>query len=623
MTLMAPSGDVVCFAPNIPNMIQYPMVYVQTGMTGPMVSWAPSCDGNAATNATVATSANTNMSGMVDAATAWWPHQAMQNGQNLQVQQMQTQAQQATLQPQPQPPVQQAMLQQVMAQAQVQPQQNQMQQVQMHQSQMQQAQVHIQQVQLQAQMHQAAQMQSQMQQMPMQQLPLQPVQQNQLPDQMDKKIFHHPPSQFQVVRVSDDSQPKPLFNAPVRLTPAQGPTSDETGNVQDQTDAQQQPKLEPQAATAQKHQQHQPQRQQKQQAVAAQHDNRPHAHPGLAETTTTKASGKLRTRRKEPGVKTASDHAKLFQTLRSHLEVGDNEVRLDAIHQIQGNVVALAMESESSSRAVQMALKVATRQTATELSAELTGHIAEVSLSLHGNHVLQRVIEVLPSSKTSFIAEELMTRAAEVARNVFGCRIFCRLLEQSANLTSTQKLLAKVMRDSEDLVQNQFGRYVAQAILEHGTDDQRHTLAGALCPRIVDLAQHRNASHVIEKALTYCSVDDRRALAVQLLQQDPRHQDTGVETLARTQYGGFVVKALLNLGGDVEAEARRQLLGLSGRFPELKGASKETRFAERLLKELGYLPEEEDADLFGKDGQSARAGRVQRKPPRRTGLAAH
>ncbi|CAE7495851.1 pum2 [Symbiodinium sp. CCMP2456] len=454
MTLMAPSGDVVCFAPNIPNMIQYPMVYVQTGMTGgsiifsqvvvcssligPMVSWAPSCDGNAAANATVATSANTNMSGMVDTATAWWPHQAMQNGQNLQVQQMQTQGQQATLQPQPQPQVQQAMLQQVMAQAQ------------------------------------------------------------------------------------------------------------------------------------------------------------------------------------EPGVKTASDHAKLFQTLRSHLEVGDNEVRLDAIHQIQGNVVALAMESESSSRAVQMALKVATRQTATELSAELTGHIAEVSLSLHGNHVLQRVIEVLPSSKTSFIAEELMTRAAEVARNVFGCRIFCRLLEQSANLTSTQKLLAKVMRDSEDLVQNQFGRYVAHA---------RWSSLHRACPPSGFVAfletsgSSGNASHVIEKALTYCSVDDRRALAVQLLQQDPRHQDTGVETLARTQYGGFVVKALLNLGGDVEAEARRQLLGLSGRFPELKGASKETRFAERLLKELGYLPEEEDADgSFGKDGQSARAGRIQRKPPRRTGL---
>ena len=77
----------------------------------------------------------------------------------------------------------------------------------------------------------------------------------------------------------------------------------------------------------------------------------------------------------EQGVKAASDHAKLFQTLRSNLEVGDHEVaarlitpallvlrsglqvRLDAIQQIQGNVVALATESESSSRAVQMALK--------------------------------------------------------------------------------------------------------------------------------------------------------------------------------------------------------------------------------------------------------------------------
>lgn len=53
------------------------------------------------------------------------------------------------------------------------------------------------------------------------------------------------------------------------------------------------------------------------------------------------------------------------------------------------------------------------RQTATELAEELRGHVAEVALSLHGNHVLQRIVEVLPASKTRFIPLELMPQAAE------------------------------------------------------------------------------------------------------------------------------------------------------------------------------------------------------------------
>eukprot|EP00434_Breviolum_minutum_P027163 symbB.v1.2.024025.t2/scaffold2204.1/size85845/3 len=360
-----------------------------------------------------------------------------------------------------------------------------------------------------------------------------------------------------------------------------------------------------------------------------------------------KAPGKQRRRRKELG-KTESAR---FSALRGHLEHGGNEAH-DAIAQIKGNVLHLAMESESSSRAVQMALKVATRQTATDLSLELSGHIAEapvlwngwqvllasgytyeltqkeiqrlvacsglachmvsrtrmgVALSLHGNHVLQRAIEVLPASKTHFIAEELNPRANEVARNVFGCRIFCRLLEQSATYDATQELIGKVLKDAEDLVQHQFGRFVAQAILEHGLDQQRHTLALALRNRGMNMAQHRNASHVIEKALIYCSAIDRRALAIELLKEANPEEDSGVATLARTQYGGFVVKALLNLGGDIEQEARRQLAQLS--TSELKAASKETRFVERLLKELNYLPEDEK---FAEQNRRPRVRRAER-----------
>ena len=61
----------------------------------------------------------------------------------------------------------------------------------------------------------------------------------------------------------------------------------------------------------------------------------------------------------------------------------------------------------------------------------------------------------------------------------------------------------------------------------------------------------------------------RRSLALELLKAS-HEQCMGVECLARTPSGGFVVKALLNLGGDVEEEVRRQLLDLRKSFQDLQ-----------------------------------------------------
>ncbi|CAK9052931.1 Pumilio homolog 5 (APUM-5) (AtPUM5), partial [Durusdinium trenchii] len=298
-----------------------------------------------------------------------------------------------------------------------------------------------------------------------------------------------------------------------------------------------------------------------------------------------------------------------YWMLRNLFEQGGSEAQ-EGFAQIKGNMVHLAMECEVSSRAVQMALQVANPKMAADLAMEFKGHIYEVSTSLHGNHVLQRIIEILPSSKTQFIAEAITPRADEVARNVFGCRIFCRLLEQG-NEEATWELIQKVLGRAEDLVQHQFGRFVAQAILEHGTEQHRHVLAVAVGPRVRSLAQHRNASHIVEKALIYCQPEQRQYLAAELLQQARSEQDPtpgGVEALARTQHGGFVVKALLNMGGDIEQEVRRQLQHLRLNFNDKQGLF-QTKFVERLLKELNYLPKEERSVTADVPNRRHRGGR--------------
>ena len=86
---------------------------------------------------------------------------------------------------------------------------------------------------------------------------------------------------------------------------------------------------------------------------------------------------------------------------------------------------------------------------------------------------------------------------------------------------------------------------------------------------VESLALPGNGSHVMEKALIYCSPERRRTLALELLQATS-DECMGVECLARTPSGGFVVKALLNLGGDIEEEVRRQLTDLRKSFQDLQ-----------------------------------------------------
>lgn len=49
---------------------------------------------------------------------------------------------------------------------------------------------------------------------------------------------------------------------------------------------------------------------------------------------------------------------------------------------------------------------------------------------------------------------------------------------------------------AEELVQHQFGRFVAEAVLEHGSEEQRQLLVAVLRQRILELAQHRGLRRV-------------------------------------------------------------------------------------------------------------------------------
>merc|ERR550537_1364055 len=226
------------------------------------------------------------------------------------------------------------------------------------------------------------------------------------------------------------------------------------------------------------------------------------------------------------------------------LESGTREEKGELLQWIMPATLDLAL-SASGCRVVQAAVEVAGGEHRSLMTNYMHGHVAELLDSPHGNHVLQKCIEVLPPDTVQFVLNELCAfpdHGLSIARHRFGCRILERLFEHCP-AEQTRPLAEGVIENAYVLCRHPFGNYVVQHVLEYGTFNQRNAVVEALLQGgVMQLAMHRVASNVIERALVECTAEGRRALVEQLVAEP-----SATLTMASSRYGSFIAQRLLEL----------------------------------------------------------------------------
>jgi hypothetical protein len=206
-----------------------------------------------------------------------------------------------------------------------------------------------------------------------------------------------------------------------------------------------------------------------------------------------------------------------------------------------GRFGRLAFSSKVSSRAAQLALQDASVSDAAVLAHGLRGHVLPAVQSKHANYVVQKIMEVVPMVRVSFITEELTGFACEVACHEFGCRVLCRLLEHASfDEEATGRLLEELFMNIGQLCSHSFGSYVVRHILEFGLPEHRRRVTNELLPYVSWLATGKLGSHVVEAALRFCPPEDLAAIVAELLAYEDR-----LVSIATSQFGRYVIRALL------------------------------------------------------------------------------
>jgi len=234
----------------------------------------------------------------------------------------------------------------------------------------------------------------------------------------------------------------------------------------------------------------------------------------------------------------------------------------EALASLQGRVRAFSLDA-AGCRLIQNALEITSPQLAAELADELKGHVLELASSPHGNYVIQKVITQLPVKASKFIVEELCESGSKIARHRYACRIICRLIEYCSSLGITMNLLDEMLLDVSELCYHNFGHHVIESVLEHGSDHHRRRVIAALSIDPVGFAKHRNASHLLEKAFSWCSCEDLEGLM-------PLARPDVIADLALHQYGCFVAQALMEHSSTDKDAALPWIAHIAGQLEQTK-----------------------------------------------------
>jgi len=220
-------------------------------------------------------------------------------------------------------------------------------------------------------------------------------------------------------------------------------------------------------------------------------------------------------------------------------------------------------------RVVQKAFEVAGGDDRAALVDQFRGHAVKMVESPHGNHVLQKCIETLPTNSVQFVVDELAGYRggwAALARHRFGCRVAERLIEQFPG-EMIDMLMTAVIADTHTLCCHPFGNYVVQHVLEYGSKEKRaQVVAGLIQDDVVSLAQHRVANNVVEKVVELCGPEEQQTLAKAILAANG-----GLLAMGCSRYGSHTARRLFEvLTGALHAEAVRQLQDSIGRLRSSK-----------------------------------------------------
>lgn len=180
------------------------------------------------------------------------------------------------------------------------------------------------------------------------------------------------------------------------------------------------------------------------------------------------------------------------------------------------------------------------------LTNALAPAAARLCIDSHGNHVIQRILLKLDPRHSKFVFDAVAASVGDVARHRHGCCVIQRCLDSPPN-ESRSNLVLRIVDKSLELMQDAYGNYVVQYVLDVCSDEDVQAVCESVAGKVNLLAIQKFSSNVMEKCLERCS--DRVKAMYLAEMSDPDR----IRELMMDPFGNYVVQRALSVATHEQA----------------------------------------------------------------------
>eukprot|EP00755_Sulcionema_specki_P007770 Sspe_Gene.5678::Locus_1886_Transcript_1_1_Confidence_1.000_Length_2530::g.5678::m.5678 len=169
-------------------------------------------------------------------------------------------------------------------------------------------------------------------------------------------------------------------------------------------------------------------------------------------------------------------------------------------------------------------------------------HTVAMIKDLNGNHVIQRCLQKFGDDDKQFVYDAISRNVCEVATHKHGCCVLQRSFDYG-NEAQKLQLIREVAKHCLLLVQDPFGNYVIQYVLQMEKPDVIEALTGSFLGHLAKLCVNKFSSNVVELCIKLCydKLAPMRTKIIMELCSTPE-----LPHLLKDQYANYVIQTALN-----------------------------------------------------------------------------
>ncbi|OMH83485.1 Pumilio domain-containing protein [Zancudomyces culisetae] len=221
---------------------------------------------------------------------------------------------------------------------------------------------------------------------------------------------------------------------------------------------------------------------------------------------------------------------------------------------------------------------------------------------VNGNHVVQKSLSKFPQNHVSFIYSTMAANCRLVASHRHGCCVFQKCLDLASSGYQQQQLAMAIIQNALFLVQNPYGNYVVQYLLDMDRVEYFESLIAQFSPHVTSLSTQKFSSNVIEKCIKKKTSIHKRLFISKFLSFDV------LDVILNDCYGNYVVQTLLD---NCDPDHRMVLINLVlPILPPIKHTPHGKRIYNKLIHysfvnsmNLGYYHNNKGSDNYGNNNR--------------------